>query len=218
MEDAILSLMNEYGYLAVVFLIALENVFPPIPSEIILTFGGFLTTYTEMEIPFVVLAATAGALLGAFILYGVGRLLSEERLMRLFDTKALRFMGFKPDDITMALGWFDRHGKATVFFCRFIPIIRSLISIPAGTARMPFIPFALLTALGSAIWNTVLVLLGAAAGSAWERVSGYADMYSKVGAIILVIVFLVAVYIFFKKRIAPRIERHHIESEEDKDI
>lgn len=200
MQAWIQQAMNDYGYLAILLLICLENVFPPIPSEVILTFGGFMTTYTKMKIWGVVLAATGGSLLGAIILYIVGRCLSAERLEKWLDGRLGRILRLKSEDVHRAQGWFDKRGKATVFFCRFIPVIRSLISIPAGMARMKMPIFLLLTAIGSFIWNIVLVLLGALAGASWEKVAGYMDTYSKIGVIVLGIAAVIAVVVFYKKR------------------
>lgn len=198
--QGLLENCGQYGYLIVFLLIAIENIFPPIPSEVILTFGGFLTTYTTMKVWGVVIASTAGSVFGAIILYGVGRLFPPERLERWLDGRLGRILHLKGEDIHRAQGWFDKRGKITVFICRFIPLIRSLISIPAGIARMPMPIFLLLTTAGTFIWNTVLVCLGAAFGSSWELIAGYMDIYSKIGVIILGIAFVVFAVIFYKKR------------------
>lgn len=190
----------QYGYLIIFFLIAIENIFPPIPSEVILTFSGFLTTNYELTIVGAVLAATAGAVFGAVVLYGVGRCFSPERLQGWFDGRLGRVLHLKGEDVQRAQGWFDKRGKRTVFFCRFIPVVRSLISIPAGMARMKMPVFLLLTTLGTFIWNIVLISLGAAAGAAWEKISEYMDMYSKVGVIVLGLVLAIAAVVFYKKR------------------
>lgn len=179
MTDAVVTFMSRYGYLAVLLLIAAENIFPPIPSEVILTFGGFLTAGTDMT-PFgVIVAATAGSLIGAWVLYGLGRCLSAERLDRFFGGRIGRLLGFKPGAVTRASGRFERGGRFTVCYCRCIPIIRSIISVPAGTARMPLLPFSLCTAVGAAVWNTLLVMLGVLAGSRWETISGFIGTYGK---------------------------------------
>lgn len=190
----------QYGYLIIFLLIAIENIFPPIPSEVILTFGGYLTTKYELTMWMVVLAATAGSVFGAIVLYGVGRCFRPERLQSWFDGRLGRILHLKGEDVRRAQGWFDSRGKSTVFFCRFIPVIRSLISIPAGMARMKMPIFLFYTTIGTFIWNTVLVSLGAAAGAAWAKVAGYMDMYSKIGIIVLVIVLVIAVVVFYKKK------------------
>ena len=138
MEEAFLAFISSFGYLAVLALILLENIFPPIPSELILPMAGFLVHDTSMELPGVIIFATAGSVLGAFILYGIGRLLSRERLMAFFDTKPMRLLGFKGDDISKAIGWFDRKGQATVLICRCIPVVAALFLFLPAPQRWPF--------------------------------------------------------------------------------
>lgn len=202
MQHYVLDLIESYGYIIVLVLILVENIFPPIPSEVILTAGGYFTTKdsVNMEIWGVVLAATIGSVLGAVILYAVGRCISQERLERILDGKIGKVLRLKSEDVRRAQGWFDRHGKLTVFFCRFIPVVRSLISIPAGMAKMRFLIFLPLTAVGTFIWNVVLVTLGAAAGESWEKIADAMGVYSKVGVIVLAVVCIVAVAVFYIKR------------------
>lgn len=178
MQDWIIGIINQYGYFGIALLIAVENIFPPIPSEVILTFSGFMTTVTDLKIWGVVLSATIGSVLGAVVLYSVGRLMSPQRLERLLGGKLGRVLHLKREDVRHAGAWFARRGKFTVFFCRFIPVVRSLISIPAGMAKMRMGMFLLLTALGTLLWNVVLVYLGAFFGSSWETVVRYVDTYS----------------------------------------
>ena len=146
MQELIVSLMEQYGYGGIFFLIALENIFPPIPSEVILTFGGFLTTYTSLEVPGVVAAATFGSLAGAAVLYGAGMLLNKERLKKIVSGRAGKLLGLKAGDVEKADGWFQKTGTKAVFFCRCVPVVRSLISIPAGMSRMKLPRFFLYTA------------------------------------------------------------------------
>lgn len=200
MQNWILDIMNRFGYIGVAGLIGLENIFPPIPSEVILTFGGFITTCSELNFAGVVLSATTGSLLGAVILYGIGFLLSYERLCQILSGKMGCILHLYPEDMEKAVSWFERKGCATVFFCRFIPIVRSLISIPAGCAKMKMLPFLLLTAAGSFIWNTVLVWLGVLAGESWNRIAGYMSAYSTVVLIILAITGLSALYYLIKTK------------------
>lgn len=200
LQEWILEIINQFGYLGVFLLIAIENIFPPIPSEVILTFGGFMTTYSDMRIWAVVIASTLGSIAGALVLYGVGRFLSPERLEQWLDSWIGRLLHFKKGDITSACNWFEKHGNGAVFFCRCVPIVRSLISLPAGMARMPMGLFLILTTLGSLIWNTVLVWLGAAAGASWEMIVGYFGTYSTVTLVVLAIIGLIAALLFFKKR------------------
>ena len=157
MQGWIIQIVNQFGYFGIALLIAVENIFPPIPSEVILTFSGFLTTVTDLKIWGVVLSATVGSVLGAVILYCVGRLISPQRLECLLDGKPGKILHLKKEDIHRAGSWFAKRGSLTVFFCRFIPVVRSLISIPAGMAKMKIGMFLLLTALGTFLCNIVLV-------------------------------------------------------------
>ena len=181
MQEFVLSFMGEYGYAAVFLLILIENLFPPIPSEVILTFGGVMTTCTELSAAGVILAATAGSVLGAVCLYLAGAMVPEPLLKKLLEGRAGSLLHFHPEDLELARGWFLKRGKGAVFFCRLVPIVRSLISVPAGVAGMEMAPFLILTALGSLLWNTILVFAGRAAGASWERVAAsfgtYGDLF-----------------------------------------
>lgn len=207
MEDLFFSFIDQFGYFAVAALIFIENVFPPIPSEVILPLSGFFTTSTDMALPLVIISATAGSVLGAYILYGIGWMLSRERLMRFFETRPMRLLGFKGDDIASAIDWFDRKGQVTVLICRCIPVVRSLISIPAGTARMNPLKFTLFTLVGSAVWNTVLCSLGAAAGSAWETVSVQAEWISDMVKYAIIVIVIIVAIVWIVKRILPNLKR-----------
>ncbi len=197
MEQIIINIMEQVGYLGVFLLIAIENIFPPIPSEVILVFGGFMTTYTSLNIPIMILAATLGSLLGAIVLYYIGKIFNKERLKRIVNGKIGKVLRLKASDIEKADKWFDTKGNKTVFFCRFIPIVRSLISIPAGMSEMPMQKFLLYTITGSLIWNTVLIIVGSIVGDKWETIVGYLDNFSNIILIILVIIFVVAMYYWF---------------------
>ena len=205
MEDAFFSFISQFGYLAVFGLIFFENVFPPIPSELILPLSGFLVIQTSMQLPLVIVSATIGSVVGAFVLYGVGRLLSQDRLETFFDTKAMRLLGFKSDDVSKAIGWFDRRGQITVLLCRCIPVVRSLISIPAGTAKMNVMRFTLYTLVGSAVWNTVLCSLGYAAGGAWETVTAQVEGFSDIVKIVIIVIAVIVVAFWVVKRIIPNL-------------
>jgi membrane protein DedA with SNARE-associated domain len=191
--------MEQFGYLGVAFLIMIENLFPPIPSEVILTFGGFMTTTTELNVPLMIVAATIGAVVGAAILYGLGTLLDVERLDKIVD-KYGNILRITHADIHKADSWFDRYGFWTVFFCRFVPLIRSLISLPAGMANMNFGLFLLFTTIGTVIWNTVLIYLGAAVGSQWETIVHYMDIYSNIAYVILGIIGIAVIIWYIRKR------------------
>jgi len=200
MYNWILNLMEQYGYLGIAGIIAIENLFPPIPSELILTFGGFLTTQTSMSVIGVIIASTIGSVGGAIILYMIGRIFDVQFLQRIVDRWG-RILRVKREDLDKADAWFARYGYWTVFFCRMVPIVRSLISIPAGMSKLNFGLFLLFTTAGTLIWNTVLVSLGALLGENWEKIVHYMDVYSNVTLIVLAVVFILfAVYWFLRKR------------------
>ena len=185
MKSLILSMMEQYGYPGLLALIFLEHVFPPIPSEVILPFGGFLTLHTALSVPGVVLFATIGSLAGALVLYGAGFLLNRERLTRLTEGKFGKILHLNGEDLEKAESWFRKKGQGTVLFCRCIPVVRSLISIPAGMSRMDLSLFLLYTTIGSLIWNILLVSLGAFLGESWEYLAWLVGEYSHVMLIIL---------------------------------
>ncbi|MCH1639721.1 DedA family protein [Paenibacillus timonensis] len=204
MENWITDFMEQFGYFGVFLLIALENVFPPIPSEVILTFGGFMTTYTSLTPIGVIVFSTLGSVFGAVILYGIGYLVNVDRLERWIDRYG-RFLRLKKEDVRRADAWFDRYGYWTVLFCRMVPLIRSLISIPAGMSKMKFGLFLLFTTIGTLIWNVALVLLGAAVGGSWEEIVAFMDVYSNIAyAVIAAGVLLVAVLWLRRRRSGAR--------------
>lgn len=200
MRELIITLMEQYGYPGIFLLIAVENIFPPIPSEIILPFGGFLTTYTKLTVPGVIFFATLGSLAGALVLYGVGRILNEERLRKLVSGPVGRILCLKAEDVEKADRWFLTKGKKTVFFCRCIPIVRSLISIPAGMSQMPMGIFLIYTIVGTIIWNTLLVSLGALLGVSWEKLAWLVGEYSNIMLIVLTISAASGIIWFYRTR------------------
>lgn len=178
MQELVLTIMNRFGYPGIGALILIETIFPPIPSEVILTFGGFLTTCTDLTVPGVILVSTAASLGGAFLLYALGRFLKPERLHTLVNGPLCRRLGFREEEMGDTCKWFEKKGNRAVLLGRCVPIIRSLISVPAGMAGMHLGRFTLYTIVGSLIWDTLLVLLGAAAGESWEIILEYMDAYS----------------------------------------
>ncbi|MHC0039428.1 DedA family protein [Pseudoneobacillus sp. C159] len=200
MQNWITDIMEQFGYFGVFLMIALENVFPPIPSEVILTFGGFMTTYTKLTVVGVIIAATLGSVVGAVILYGIGYLLNVDKLEKIIDRWG-HILRVTKEDIRKADAWFDKYGYWTVLFCRMIPLIRSLISIPAGMSQMKFPLFLLFTTIGTLIWNIILVLVGAAVGENWEDIVNFMDVYSNISyAVIAVGIILFIVWFIRKKR------------------
>lgn len=204
MQDWIIAAVNQFGYIGIALLIAIENIFPPIPSEVILTFGGFMTTVSGMKAPGVVLAATVGSVIGAILLYSVGRWLNPQRLARWVDGRMGRMLRLKKSDLERAQSWFSRRGRFTVFFCRFIPVVRSLISIPAGMTKMNLGAFLFLTTLGTLLWNVVLVYLGVIFGGSWETVLSYFEIYSTAAIVALLVVLAVFAALFYRKRLRRR--------------
>ncbi|MFD0871050.1 SNARE associated Golgi protein [Chlamydia abortus] len=200
MENWITNIMEQFGYIGIFMLIMLENLFPPIPSEVILTFGGFMTTYTNLSVFGLVVASSVGSVAGAIILYGIGLLLDVRRLEKIVE-KWGSILRLTKKDIHKANDWFSKYGAWTVFFCRFIPLIRSLISIPAGMAHMNFGIFVLLTTLGTVIWNVVLINIGAAVGGSWGTIVGFMDMYSNAVYIVLALLLIVFAVLFIRKRV-----------------
>jgi membrane protein DedA with SNARE-associated domain len=198
MKDWIFTFMEEYGYIGIMAIIALENLFPPIPSEIVLPFGGFMTTRTMLTVPGVIVASTAGSVLGAVILYWVGRLVNVSRLEN-FVGRWGHILRVSKKDIRSAEGWFLRYGNWTVFFCRLIPVVRSLISIPAGMAKMNFSTFLIFSTLGTLVWNTILVSLGAFLGESWEVILGYIEIYKDAFYLLFFIIGIVCISWYLKR-------------------
>lgn len=192
--------MEKLGYFGTFFMIFIENIFPPIPSEIILTFGGFMTTTTDLTITGMVIAATTGSVAGAGVLYGLGRMFSVEKVEK-FISRWGYILRLKVEDIQNASDWFEKRGYVTVFICRMIPLLRSLISIPAGMAEMKFSFFLLYTTIGTLIWNIILVLTGALLGENWGSILKYMSYYSNFTFLILLVSALSAItYFYLKKR------------------
>ncbi|WP_044641983.1 DedA family protein [Risungbinella massiliensis] len=199
MENWITDFMSEYGYVGIFLLIALENIFPPIPSEVILTFGGFMTTSSDLSILGVVIASTLGSVIGACILYVIGLQLDVERMEKIVDRWG-HILRLKREDIYKADNWFDKYGIWTVLICRIVPLIRSLISIPAGMSNMNFGLFLLFTTIGTLVWNIVLVNVGASVGDNWESIVEYVGVYSNVVYVLLGVGAIAAVGLFLKKK------------------
>ena len=192
MNNFIISIMNKYGYIGILFLITLENIFPPIPSEVILTLGGFMTSKdgVTMSLFGVIMYSTFGSMLGAIILYYVGFIFNKDRLLKIVRSKVGRVLCLKESDIIKSDNSFNNNGDLTVLYSRFVPILRSLISIPAGVNRMKFSIFLIYTFIGSLIWNTVLVSLGKLVGENYMVVAGIFSKFSKV-VIVLLILFII---------------------------
>ncbi|WP_454042048.1 DedA family protein [Cellulosimicrobium sp. Marseille-Q8652] len=184
------NLMETLGPVGAAIAIALENLFPPLPSEIILPLAGFTASQGSFGLVEAILWTTAGSVVGALALYAVGALVGRERTRWIAERLPL----VKGEDVDRTEQFFLRHGGATVFFGRFIPIFRSLISIPAGVERMPLWKFTALSTAGSAIWNTLFVVAGYTLGENWHVVEQYAGVFQKIviAAVALAVVWFVS--------------------------
>jgi membrane protein DedA with SNARE-associated domain len=163
------QLVEQWGYPGIFAAMVLENVIPPIPSELIMPLAGFYVGQGKLNFVLVVLAGLLGTVVGALPWYGVGRLVNEERLRHWVERHG-RWLGVSPQELDQSRGWFQRHGAAVVFWGRLIPAIRTLISVPAGIELMPFGSFLIWTTAGSLIWNIALTAAGWLLGSHWDQV------------------------------------------------
>ena len=196
------DVINQFGYLGVALLVVIENVFPPIPSEIVLPFAGFVAqqgasavnatagaAQSDTTVVGMMIAATVGSVVGALILYFVSAAIGPERL-RQFVERFGKWFGVKSSDLVRAEEWFDRRSVVAVLVGRCVPLIRSIVSIPAGFRRMKLTSFVVLTAIGSAAWNIALIGAGAVLGDQWERVGEYVGVFQwlVIAAILLLLV------------------------------
>lgn len=203
MIDWATEVIDSIGLVGVALLVALESVVPPIPSELVLLLAGFNVDQGNFTFVGAVVAATVGSVAGALILYALGALLSEERLMWLLH-KVGRFVGFTQKDIDRGFQWFERHGAPVVFFGRLIPLVRSVVSIPAGAARMPLTKFVTWTALGSAVWNVVWVAIGLVLGEQWKKAEEWAGTFQYVAVAVFAVVGLGFIVRNLRRRRFPR--------------
>lgn len=205
MQNIILEIMQNFGYFGVFFLIFIENIFPPIPSEVILLLGGFLVTFSNLNVLMMIASSTLGSLVGAIVLYYLGYILNENRLKKIVNGKLGKILFLKEGDIDKASNWFSKKGNKTVFLCRFIPIVRSLISIPAGINKMKLSKFFVYTICGSMIWNTILICLGYTFGENWPVVSQALNDYSFAIKLLLFSVLIVWIFKHLKREKSQKI-------------
>lgn len=189
MFDWIVSVIDGWGYAGVFALMLAENVFPPIPSEVIMPLAGFLVGSGKMGLIPTIIAGTLGAVAGTLLWYYIGAWLGADRLKR-WAARHGRWLTMSPADIDSAVQWFDRYGGKAVFFGRMFPAIRTLISVPAGIARQPLARFLMFTTLGSAVWTTLLTLAGLLLESQYQRVAGFIDPVSKIIVVGIVLAYL----------------------------
>jgi membrane protein DedA with SNARE-associated domain len=190
------SVIEALGEIGVGLLVALENLVPPIPSEIVLAMAGYLAGEGQVNVALVLVAATAGSVVGALVLYWLGYALGEDRLRRWLDRIPL----VDADDLDKADRWFERHEKTAVLLGRCAPVVRSLVSIPAGANHMPLGQFTVFTAIGSGVWNSIFVGGGYALGSKWQQLERYSHWFDyAIGAF-----FVIAVASWVIKKLRKR--------------
>ena len=199
------DVINQFGYFGVALLVIIENVFPPIPSEIVLPFAGFVAqqgssaAQSDTSVIGMMIAATIGSVVGALILYFVSAAIGPDRL-RAFVEKFGKWFGVKSSDLVRAEAWFDRRSLLAVLVGRCVPLIRSIVSIPAGFRRMKLSSFVVLTAIGSAVWNIALIGAGAVLKDQWDRVGDYVGVFQWVVVAAIIVVLAKFVLSRIKRR------------------
>ena len=199
MEQIITDFISKWGYTAIFILILLENVLPVVPSEIILTFAGLLSVKSHLSIWTLLIIATIASFIGLLILYYICRLISEEKLYRFVDRHG-KWMKLKSKDLKRANDWFKKYGAWAVFLCRFVPVLRVLITIPAGVNRMNVIQFTTLSLIGTTIWNFALILLGRLLSDSFDALMNGIHTYSRIMYVIIIIAFIYFVIRYLMKR------------------
>ena len=194
MTDWVQDILGEGSYLILTALLVLENLFPPIPSEIVLPFAGALVAGGGMGYVEAIVAATAGSLIGALILYAVGRYGGRPLIYRYS-----RVIWISEAELDRADAWFDRRGPWIVLFGRLIPGVRSIVSIPAGASEMPMGTFIALTTIGSAVWNAALIGAGWALGDRWDEAAAVVDRFQAV-VYVAIALSLVALTVWLLRR------------------
>lgn len=186
MLEWITNFMNSWGYLGIVLLMFLENIFPPIPSELVMPLAGFTATQGKLNLLFAIASGTLGSILGALPWYYAGKYLGEEHLKRWADRYG-KWLTVSKKDIEKATKWFDKHGGKAVVICHLVPGIRTLISVPAGIHRMNLVPFLIYTALGAGFWAAALAIAGYKLGQNYQFIEKYLGPTSKIVLVILVV-------------------------------
>jgi membrane protein DedA with SNARE-associated domain len=200
MVEWITDTMNSLGYWGIGLLMFLENLFPPIPSELIMPLAGFTVAQGEMDIVPAIAAGVIGTMVGALPWYYIGKFVGEERVKYFLSRKYVKWLGISAKDIDTAKRWFYTHGNKTVFFCRMVPGVRTLISLPAGFSEMPMIPFLIYSTLGTLGWVGLLTYAGFLLGDNYEVVDKYLGVVSKVVVLAIVVAFVVWVVRHQRKR------------------
>ena len=186
------------GYGAILISMFLENLIPPIPSELIMPLGGFYVAQGQLDFLPVVFAGLIGTVIGALPWYGIGKLVNEEKLEKWLDKNG-RWIGINPQDLARSRKWFNRYGVSLVFWGRLVPGIRTLISVPAGIELMPITPFLIWTSAGSLIWTLFLTVTGFYLGDNYTNIEKWISPFSNVFKTIILLSASVAVIIFIYK-------------------
>jgi len=203
LTEWVTDVVDALGYVGVAFLVALESIFPPIPSEIVLPLAGFVAGRGDASLLGMFAAATVGSVVGAWVLYALSAWIGPVRLRR-FVVRFGKWFTLKEQDLDRAEAWFDRRSQVAVLLGRCVPLIRSVVSVPAGFRRMPLGRFTLFTAAGSLVWNVVLISAGAILGDRWEDVGDYVGILQ--GVVIVAIVAIVLL-VLWKRVLRPRLAR-----------
>jgi membrane protein DedA with SNARE-associated domain len=204
------GIVEQLGYGGVAMLVAIENVFPPIPSEVVLGLAGYTASTGDAQVVGMIIAATIGSVVGALVLYGLAAAIGPVRV-RAITIRYGTWIGFGEADLDRAEEWFDRRSRSAVLLCRCIPLIRSLISIPAGFRRMPIVTFTAFTLIGSLVWNTILIVAGYVLADQWERILDYTEPFQTVVVVVgaVVVVALVVRKVVQARRARVAEERAH---------
>ena len=186
------------GYGAILLAMFLENLIPPIPSELIMPLGGFYVYQGQLDFFPVVLSGLIGTVIGALPWYGIGRLVNEERLEKWLEKNG-RWIGISPQELSRSRKWFNRYGVSLVFWGRLVPGIRTLISVPAGVELMPITPFLVWTSAGSLIWTLFLTITGFYLGDSYRNIENWISPFSSFFKTIIVVLISVALIILIYK-------------------
>ncbi len=200
------SIVESLGYWGVAALVALENLFPPIPSEVVLPLAGFVAVEGDASLVGMIIAATIGSMVGAYALYGIAAAIGPVRLRGLVARHG-KWFGLDESDLDKSEEWFDRRASMAVLVCRCIPLMRSLISIPAGLRRMPLIPFTLYTLVGSLVWNVLLIGAGYLLGERYQQVEEPLELFQK---LVLVVLGVAIAWFVWRRIVRPRLRRAEV--------
>lgn len=195
------SVVEALGPIGVAALVTIENLFPPIPSEIVLPLAGFVAATGDSNVVVMIAAATVGSMAGAYLLYGIAAAIGPVRL-RTLVTRYGKWLSLTVDDLDRSEGWFDRYANRAILICRCIPLMRSLISIPAGLRRSPLLPFSVYTLIGSLVWNTALIVAGYLLGDNWKSAERPLELMQNA---VLVLIGVAVVWFVWRRILQPRI-------------